>query len=97
MIRRHLRHMNSCSWFLPIMLGLSVEVWPANLETIAGARLIDDPDNDGDSFLVEGGGQQLRIRLYFIDCPERSAGGPKDAERVLEQKRHFGLTNASPI
>ena len=80
-----------------MMVALSGEIWPADLEAIPGARLVVDPDNDGDSFLVEGRGQQLRIRLYFVDCPETSAGASTDAERVLEQMRHFGLTNASQI
>ncbi|MBI2948776.1 MAG: helix-hairpin-helix domain-containing protein [Verrucomicrobia bacterium] len=67
------------------------------METIPGARLLPDPDNDGDSFLVEAQKQQLRIRLYFVDCPETSAGANADAERVQEQMRYFGLTNAEQV
>jgi endonuclease YncB( thermonuclease family) len=80
-----------------MVVALSRHVWPAELETIPGARLVADADNDGDSFLVEGAGQQLRIRLYFVDCPETSASASTDAERVQEQMRHFGLTNASQV
>lgn len=80
-----------------MMLVLCVELRSSDLETITGARLIADPNNDGDSFLVEGAGGQLRIRLYFVDCPETAADAPTDAQRVLEQKQHFGLTNASQV
>lgn len=80
-----------------MLLLLPLAVWPADLEKIPGARLVDDPGNDGDSFLVKAGGKQLRIRLYFVDCPETSLSAATDAERVLEQSRHFGLTNAAQV
>jgi len=34
------------------------------------------------------------VRLYFVDCPETSAGTDTDARRVREQMRYFGLPGA---
>jgi competence protein ComEA len=49
---------------------------------------------DGDNFHVDIGHKVLHIRLYFVDCPETSAGSKSDARRVREQTRYFGLKNA---
>ncbi len=69
----------------------------ADLETFSGARLIDDPSNDGDSFIVEASGQRLRTRLYFVDCPEATADSTTDARRMREQSRYFGLADPKRI
>jgi competence protein ComEA len=65
----------------------------AELQKFTHARLIDNPANDGDSFLVEADGKLLHARLYFIDCPETSISHKNDARRVMEQTRYFGLTS----
>jgi len=66
----------------------------AELQKFINARLIDNPANDGDSFLVEADGKLLHVRLYFVDCPETSISSKSDARRVREQTRYFGLTSA---
>ena len=66
----------------------------AELQKFTNARLIDNPANDGDSFLVEADGKLLHVRLYFVDCPETSISSKSDARRVREQTRYFGLTSA---
>ncbi len=62
-----------------------------NLQIFHNARLINDPANDGDSFLVKAEGKSFILRLYFVDCPETSISSKSDARRVREQTRYFGL------
>lgn len=45
--------------------------------------------NDGDSFHVRCGADELIVRLYFVDAPEASFQNP---ERVREQSEYFGVT-----
>lgn len=68
---------------------------PSALVRLTNARLLEDPVNDGDSFLVAAGETKIHVRLYFVDCPELSAGSKSDAQRVREQTRYFGLNDAS--
>lgn len=67
----------------------------ADLQEMSNVSLVKNLGNDGDSFLVLAGEKQLRIRLYFVDCPETSANSKADARRVREQTRYFGLSNAA--
>ena len=60
----------------------------------SNARLINNPANDGDSFLVEANGKSFHVRLYFVDCPETLIAFTGDAQRVREQTRYFGLSDA---
>jgi competence ComEA-like helix-hairpin-helix protein len=69
--------------------------YSADLQMFSNARLINDPANDGDSFLVETNGKSFHVRLYFIDCPEISTSSKSDARRVREQTRYFGLSDAT--
>ncbi len=69
----------------------------AELQKFSDARLINNPANDGDSFLVEVDGKTLHVRLYFVDCPETSTSSKSDARRVREQTRYFGLSNPARI
>ncbi len=66
-----------------------------DLQMFSGATLIDNPGNDGDSFLVKTKERTFRVRLYFVDCPETSANSDADAQRLREQTRYFGLSNAT--
>ena len=66
----------------------------AELQMFSNVKLINNPANDGDSFLVEANGKSFRVRLYFVDCPETSVSSKSDARRVREQTRYFGLTSA---
>ena len=65
-----------------------------NLQMFSNARLINDPGNDGDSFLLEANGKSFHVRLYFVDCAETSVSSKTDAQRVREQMRYFGLPSA---
>lgn len=76
------------------MFGCILPSFAADLQMFSNARLINDPVNDGDSFLVEADGKPLHIiRLYFVDCPETSTSSKSDAQRVREQARYFGLSD----
>jgi len=66
----------------------------ADLQMFSNGRLINDPANDGDSFLVEVNGKSFHVRLYFVDCPETLIAFTGDAQRVREQTRYFGLSDA---
>jgi competence ComEA-like helix-hairpin-helix protein len=57
--------------------------------------LINNPANDGDSFLVEANGKSFHVRLYFVDCPETLIAFESDAQRVRKQTRYFGLSDAT--
>ncbi len=69
----------------------------AELQKFSDARLINNPSNDGDSFLVEADGKTLHVRLYFVDCPETSTSSKSDALRVREQTRYFGLSHPARV
>jgi competence ComEA-like helix-hairpin-helix protein len=71
--------------------------YSADLQMFSNARLINNPANDGDSFLVKTNGKSFRVRLYFVDCPETSVSSDSDAQRVREQTRYFGLTSAERV
>jgi len=77
-----------------LMFGGIFQSYAADLQMFSNAKLINNPANDGDSFLVEANGKSLRVRLYYVDCPETSAGSKSDARRVREQTRYFGLSQA---
>ena len=66
----------------------------ADLQMFANGKLINDPANDGDSFLVKVNGKSFHMRLYFVDCPETLIAFKSDAQRVREQTRYFGLSDA---
>ncbi len=84
-----------CFVFVVTGWASAASVWASEWVHMANARLVKDPVNDGDSFLVDAGETKNHVRLYFIDCPESSIASPSDAQRVREQTRYFGLTDAS--
>jgi competence ComEA-like helix-hairpin-helix protein len=77
-----------------LMFGGILPSFSADLQMFSNGRLINDPANDGDSFLVEANGKSFHVRLYFVDCPETSISFKSDAQRVREQTRYFGLSDA---
>ncbi len=77
------------------MFGGIFSSFAADLKMFSNARLINDPANDGDSFLVEANGKSFHVRLYFVDCPEILIASKSDAQRVREQTRYFGLPDAT--
>lgn len=78
-----------------LMFGGILPSFSADLQMFSNARLINDPANDGDSFLVEANGKSFHMRLYLVDCPETSIVFKSDAQRVREQTRYFGLSDAT--
>ena len=80
-----------------LMFGGILSSYAADLQIFSNVRLVNNPANDGDSFLVEANGKSFRVRLYFVDCPETSISSKSDARRVREQTRYFGLPHAARI
>jgi len=76
------------------MFGGILPSYAADLQRFSNAQFINNPANDGDSFLVEANGKSFHVRLYFVDCPETSTSSMSDAQRVREQTRYFGLSDA---
>ncbi len=75
----------------------SVPARALDLQKFTDVRLIANPSNDGDSFVVQAGDRQLHLRIYFADCPESVATTDADAKRVREQARYFGITDAKKV
>jgi competence ComEA-like helix-hairpin-helix protein len=69
----------------------------AELQKFMDVRLVENPSNDGDSFVVQAGERRLHVRLYFVDCPESVATTDADAKRVRDQARYFGITDARKV
>ena len=78
-----------------LMFGGILPSYAADLQRFSNAQLINNPANDGDSFLVGADGKLFHVRLYFVDCPETSISSKSDAQRVREQTRYFGLSDAA--
>jgi competence protein ComEA len=84
------------------LLAVAVTLWVAlsgasaaeELQRLDGVSLVAHAANDGDSFHVRAGADELTLRLYFVDCCETAAGTENDARRVREQMRYFGLPDA---
>ena len=62
-----------------------IGVW----QELQGCRLVEDRGNDGDSFVVQHGGTDHTLRLYFADCPEKHRH-QYNGSRITEQGRYFG-------
>ena len=79
------------------LLAFDFSLEAAGLRKFTDCQWIENPANDGDSFLVQAGDQQVHLRLYFVDCPESTATNDADFKRVREQARHFGLTEVAKV
>src|SRR5882724_6310266 len=79
------------------LMGLVPVSAATELQKFTDVRLLENPSNDGDSFVVQAGKRQLHLRLYFVDCPESVATTDADAKRVREQARYFGITDAKKV
>lgn len=87
-------------WSRVVMSGLLLPATlfaATELQKFTNVRLLENPSNDGDSFVVQAGQRQLHLRLYFVDCPESVATTDADAKRVREQARYFGITDAKKV
>lgn len=56
---------------------------------LTDCRLVENKNNDGDSFRFLWNGEEHVGRLYFVDAPEMNLDYP---ERVREQSEHFDNT-----
>lgn len=101
---RRRRRLPKHLWLFLVFIGVGVQVWrdqhraPAHarpagatkvFEVMPGAQLVEDPDNDGDSFRIRYRDQEHVFRLYFADCPEKRRHA-FNGERLQEQGRYFG-------
>jgi endonuclease YncB( thermonuclease family) len=57
--------------------------------TFTNCSLIANEYNDGDSFHVRSGTNEILVRLYYVDAPETNL---RYAERTREQAEYFGVT-----
>ena len=89
--------MRRISIIILLLVGPVVVFAATKLEKFTDVRLIENPSNDGDSFVVQAGKRQLHVRLYFVDSPESVATTDADAKRVREQARYFGITDAKKV
>jgi len=81
-----------------LLIGIRIHPSPADeLQKFSDTKLINNPANDGDSFLVSADGKLIHVRLYFVDCPETSINSKSDAQRLREQTRYFGLSDPTRI
>ena len=82
--------------FVAVVLLLEAScLWAADLKELKGATYVPNRNNDGDSFMVKAGEKEYCVRLYFVDCLERTADSKQDARRLKQQTRHFGLKDGS--
>lgn len=63
-------------------------------KTLKDCKLVDHPNNDGDSFRARHKGKDYVFRLYLVDCPETKYDF---TERILKQMEHFSTTHAKVI
>ncbi|HID31515.1 MAG TPA: hypothetical protein EYP19_16150, partial [Desulfobacterales bacterium] len=74
------------------LFGYVIPTLAADLQMFPNARLVNNPNNDGDSFHINVA--DVQVRLYYVDCPETSIDSKSDARRIREQTRYFGLSSA---
>lgn len=58
-------------------------------EVLTGCVLVEDRNNDGDSFKIRHDGGMHEFRLYFVDAPEKRLH-QHNGERLDHQGRYFG-------
>jgi hypothetical protein len=75
-----------------VTCGVHSPTWGAARKTwtrLTNCQYIEQAYNNGDSFHVQCGPQDLIVRLYFVDAPEPTLRYP---ERTREQSEYFGVT-----
>jgi competence protein ComEA len=64
------------------------------LQKFEGCRLVATEWADGDSFAVAmPDGKEIVLRLYYVDCNEKSATTETDQRRVRDQSSYFGIND----
>jgi endonuclease YncB( thermonuclease family) len=61
-------------------------------QRLENCTLVEDKNNDGDSFILRHGGEQTTFRLYFADCPEKRRH-QYNGDRIAQQGAYFGGLN----
>ena len=62
-------------------------------ERISGCHLLNNAQNDGDSFLIRDGyNRTYRVRLYFVDTPETH-----DNDRIADQADYFDISRSEAV
>lgn len=68
---------------------------PKPMQTFEGCKLIPFEWADGDSFKIKTAkGDEMTIRLYAVDCLELHPEGDRNGDRLREQRRYFGISDA---
>lgn len=67
------------------LAAMAVKPW----QMLEGCRLVDCYTNDGDSFRVGWGEDEMTLRIYFADTPEVSS---RYCDRIQAQADYFGVT-----
>ncbi|MGI8602113.1 MAG: thermonuclease family protein [Verrucomicrobiales bacterium] len=62
---------------------------PGQWQELTSCRLAKDRNNDGDSFRIAHAGGEHVVRLYFVDCCEKTRHHLNRA-RLIEQGAYFG-------
>ncbi len=66
----------------------------ADYQVITDATLVDDPGNEGDSFLLSTSEGTRRFSLYFVDTVETDGGQP---EAARDMAAYFGFESEEPL
>ena len=75
-----------------LTLALATAAAGQELQKVEGCRMVDSDWADGDSFPVKlPDGQEIVLRLYYVDCNETSATTETDQRRVRGQSSYFGI------
>ena len=75
-----------------LTLALATAAAGQELQKFEGCRMVDSDWADGDSFPVKlPDGQEIVLRLYYVDCNETSATTETDQRRVRGQSSYFGI------
>lgn len=76
-------------------------LWPAfgvltgeEWQVLENVELIENHNNDGDSFRVRCQDKEFTVRIYFVDAPETSLDY---RSRVQEQAEYFGISEEQAV
>ena len=75
----------------------SIKEKHGDYEVYSGCRLVDDRNNDGDSFRVRlGTGDEVVLRLYYVDAPE-SRRHQYNGKRIGHQAKYFSISESEAV
>jgi competence protein ComEA len=89
-----------CSYFLTLLIAASLTLFShaqKPLVELKNCTYVPTDWNDGDSFRIKDeAGNEMTVRLYGADCLETKNDKDSDAQRLLEQRRYFGISEKPP-